>query len=108
MEASALQTKFRTDVLAFVKVAEHLGNPFNNGHGLVALHTQELMEDEVVDSLAQLHNLGKDQHAKFVTQTLEQATLPITHTLKRQKVLTFANRPVITNKGAKSGSPQRN
>lgn len=34
------------------------------------------MEDEVVDSLAQLHNLGKNLHAEFVTQTLEQATLP--------------------------------
>ena len=107
-EASALQTKFRTDVLAFVEVAEQLGNPFNNGCELVALHTQELMEDQVVDSLAQLHNLGKDLHEKFVTQILEQATLPITYTLKRQKVLTFANRPVINNKGTKSGSTQRN
>ena len=61
-EASALQTKFRTDVLAFVEVAEQLGNPFNNGCELVALHTQELMEDQVVDSLAQPHNLGKDLH----------------------------------------------
>ena len=43
-EASALQTKFRTDVLAFVEAAEHLGNPFNSGTELVALHTQEVME----------------------------------------------------------------
>ena len=38
-EASALQTKFRTDVLAFVEVSEQLGNPFNSGTELVALHT---------------------------------------------------------------------
>jgi len=38
-EASALQTKFRTNVLAFVEVVEQLGNPFNNGKDLVALHT---------------------------------------------------------------------
>ena len=43
-EASALQTKFRTDVLAFVQVAEQLSNPFNSGTELVALHTQEVME----------------------------------------------------------------
>jgi len=43
-EASALQTKFRTDVLALVEVAEQLGNPFNSGIELVALHTQEVME----------------------------------------------------------------
>ena len=38
-EAGALQAKFRTDVLAFVEVAEQLGNPFNSGTELVALHT---------------------------------------------------------------------
>jgi len=34
-----LQTKFRTDVLAFVEAAEQLGNPFNSGTELVALHS---------------------------------------------------------------------
>ena len=47
-EASALQTKFRTNGLAFVEVVEQLGNPFNNGNDLVALHSQEVMEEEVV------------------------------------------------------------
>ena len=53
-EASALKTKFRTDVLAFVEVAEQLGNPLNSATELVALHTQEVMEKEVVTSLTQL------------------------------------------------------
>lgn len=38
-EASAFQSMFRTDVLAFVEVAEQLGNPFNHSCRLVALHT---------------------------------------------------------------------
>jgi len=50
-EASALQTKFRTNVLAFVEAVEQLGKTFNNGKDLVALHTQEVMEEEVVTSL---------------------------------------------------------
>jgi hypothetical protein len=45
---------------------------------------------------------------KIVSETLEKVTLSITHILKRQKVLTFANRPVSTKKGSKSGSVQRN
>jgi len=73
-----LQTKFRTNVLAFVEVVEQLGNPFNNGKDLVALHTQEVMEEEVVTSLTQLQNLGKDLHAEFLSHTIEQVTLPIT------------------------------
>jgi hypothetical protein len=107
-EASALQTQYKKDVLSFVEIVEQLGNPFDSGHELVALHTQEVMKDDVVASLAQLHNLGKDLHAKFVTQTLEQDSLPITNTLKRQNVLTFANRPVTAKKGGTSGSAQRN
>ena len=47
-------------------------------------------------------------NAEFVSHTIEQATSPITNTLKHQKVLTFANRPVYTKKGTKSGSAQRN
>ena len=107
-EISALQIKYKKDVLSFVEIVEQLGNPFDNNHELVALHTQEIMEDEVVASLAQLHTLGKDLHVNFVTQILEQATLPISNTLKRQKALTFANLPVTTKKGGKSSSAQRN
>ena len=62
----------------------------------------------LVTSLTQLQNLGKDLHAEFVSHTNEQVTSPITNTLKRQEVLTFASRPVHTKKGTKSGSSQRN
>ena len=74
---------------------------------LVALHTQEVMEEEVVTSLTQLQNIGKDLHAEFVSHTIEQVTSPITNTLKRQEVLTFANPLVHTKNGTKSGSAQR-
>jgi hypothetical protein len=66
------------------------------------------MEKEVVTSLRQLQDLRKDLHGKFVSETLEEASLPITHILKRQKVLNFANGPVHIKKGSKSDSAQRN
>ena len=65
------------------------------------------MEEEVVTSHTQLQNLGKDLHAEFVSHTIEQVTSPITNTLKRQEVLTFANPFVHTKNGTKSGSAQR-
>ena len=74
----------------------------------MALHTQQVMEDDVVASLTQLRKLGKDLHANFVKQTLQQTTLPITNTLKRQKILTIANRPVTTKKGATSAGAHKN
>ena len=107
-EASTFQTKYKRNVLAFVEVAEQLGSPFSNFQERVALYTQEVMEDQVVASLTQVHGLGKELHLQFVSQTLEQATLPITNTLKCQKVLTFANRPLNNKKESKSGSAQRN
>jgi hypothetical protein len=65
------------------------------------------MEKEVVTSLRQLQDC-KDLHGKCVSETIEQATLHITNTRKRQKVLTFANRHVHAKKESKSGSAQRN
>ena len=73
-----------------------MGNPFNSGTELLALHTQEIMEKEVVTSLTQIQDLGKDLHGQYVSHTIEQATWLITNTLKRQNVFTFTNRPVNT------------
>ena len=66
------------------------------------------MEEEVVRPLACMHETGKYIHNKYVAQVLEELTLPITNTIKRQNVLTFSNRSVTSRKGGKSGSEQRN
>ena len=76
-----------------------LGNPFDSRDELVVLYTQEVIGNGVVALITQIDNLVKDLHAKFVTQNLEKITLPITNNLKRQNVLTFANRPVLNKKG---------
>ena len=43
-----------------------------------------------------------------MSHVIEKASLPITYTLKRQKVLTFANRPVHIKKKNLTGSIQSN
>ena len=48
--------------MAFLKTAEELGNPLENEKELFALHTQEVMENEVVTSLLNLADRGKDLH----------------------------------------------
>ena len=62
----------------------------------------------MVTSLTQLQDLGKDLHGQCVSHTIEQATWPITNTLKRQNVFTFTNRPVNARMESKAGSAQRN
>ena len=102
-ETSIFQNRYKRGVLAFVEVAALPGNLFSNYQELVALHTQEVMEDQVVASLTKIHGLGKELHVQFVSQTLEQAALnarrssPLPTVLSRNK-----------NKESKSGSAQRN
>ena len=107
-EARYFQIKYKKNVLSFVKIAEQLGNFFDNNHKLVPLPTQQVMEDDVVASPTQLIKLGKDLHANFVKQTLQQTPLPVTNTLKPKKILTFANRPGITKKGGTSAGAHKN
>jgi len=54
-EAQTHQRKYKTDVLSFVQIAKEQGNPYYDSCELVALHTQEAMEVEVVTSLSKLH-----------------------------------------------------
>ena len=103
-----MQTKFCSDVLAFAEVVAQLGNPYHSSNGLKALHTQEIMDHDLVTSLRQLQDLGQDLHWKFVSQAIKQATFAYENTLKHQKVLTFINHPVDTKMESKLGSAQRN
>ena len=106
-EGKAFQKKYKKDVVSFVKTAEELGNPFDDGKELVALHTQEVMEDEVVTSLLNLVDRGQDLHGQFVTQTLEQPMFPISRTLKRENVFTFTNRPNPNKRTGTTSSTQK-
>lgn len=106
-EAHSLQVKYRKDVLSFVENIEQLGNPFVAGSELVALDTQEVMDQEVVTSLCQVHEVGKDLHEQYVAQTLDKATVPVSNTIRRNNILTFANRPHLSKKGNKASGTQK-
>ena len=106
-EAHSLQVKFRKDVLSFVETVEQLGNPFGYGKDLVALDTREVMEPEVTTSLYMVHEFGKDLHTEYVSQTLDNVTVPVSNTIRRNKILTFANRPEKSKKGKKVTGVQK-
>ena len=97
-EANFLQVKYRKDVLSFVDYVNQLGNPFLvTGQQLVALNTQEVVEQEVATSLCKIPELDLAKHADYVLQTLEKCTLPVSETIARNKILTFTNRPDSQN-----------
>ena len=106
-EAHSLQIKYKKDVLSFFETVEQMGNPFATGQELVALDTQDVMEQDVITSLSRVHEVGKELHAQYVLQTLDQVTVPLTNTLRRNKILTFANRPNLTKKESNTSGVQK-
>ena len=65
------------------------------------------MDQEVVTSLCKVHELGKDLHKQYVAQTLDKATVPVSNTIRRNNILTFANRPDSSKKGKKVSGTQK-
>ncbi|KAL8558995.1 hypothetical protein ACOMHN_039751 [Nucella lapillus] len=108
-EGHSLQLKFQKDVQAFIKVVEQLGNPFLvTSHELIALDTHNVMEQAVTDSLSQIGETGQTLHAAYVMDRLEKASVSVTDSIKRNNMLTFANRPDPNKKkGTKDSGVQR-
>ena len=65
------------------------------------------MEQEVIRSIGLFHQLGEDLHAHYGSQTIDQVTVPVSNTIKRNKILTFGNRPDLTKKGNKTSGVQK-
>ena len=85
-----------------MKVVGQLGNPFGaTSLELVALDTQNVMEESVVASLSEIREVGQNLHAAYVRERLEDSSVPISDTIKRNNLLTFANRPELREKKQK-------
>ena len=110
-EGHSLQVKFCKDELSFVDVVVHMGNPFiATRQELVALDTQNVMEQVVVTSLSQIHAVRQALHAAYVTERLEKASVPISDTIMftfANNMFTFANRPDPKRKGKKDNCTQK-
>ena len=98
-EGRSLQATSRKDISSFVKLVGQLGNPFvATSLELVALDTQNVMEESVVASLSEIREVGQTLHAAYVRERLEDSSVPISDIIKRNNMLTFANRPELRKK----------
>ena len=71
-EERSLQATFRKDISSFVQVVGQLGNPFiATILELVALDTQNVMEESVVASLYEIPEVGQTLHAAYVRERLQ-------------------------------------
>ena len=98
-EGRSLHATFRKDISSFVKAVGQLGNPFvATSLKLVALDTQNVMEESIVASLSEIREVGQILHAAYVRERLEDSSVPISDIIKRNNKLTFANRPELRKK----------
>ena len=71
VEANFLQVKYRKDALSFVDCVNELGKPFlATGQQLVALDTQEVVEQEAATSLSKICELGQAKQATRFWQSV--------------------------------------
>ena len=95
-EGRSLQAMFRKDISSFLKVVGQIANPFvATSLELVALDTQNVMEESVVASLSEIREVGQTLHAAYVRERLDDSSVPISDIIKRYNMLTFANRPEL-------------
>ena len=86
-------------IILFHEGIWQLGNPFvATSLELVALDTQNVMEESVVASLSEIREVGQTLHAVYVRESLEDSSVPISDIIKRNNMLTFANRPEMQKK----------
>lgn len=108
-EGHSFQLKNRKDILSFMTVVEQLGNPFlATNQELVALDTKIVMEQTVTTSLSEIREVGQTLHAEYVKSRLGNgASVPVSDTIKRNNMFTFANRPDPKKKSRKVSGVQR-
>lgn len=89
----ATQSAFAKDILNLVSSFEELGNPFKeNGEELTALHTKDIMNEEVVHTVRNARKRGEQQCKAFFKERLEDKTKLLKDTLKKNNLPTFNDR----------------
>ena len=98
-EGRSLRVTFRKDISSFVKVVGQVGNPFvATSLELGALDTQNVIEESVVASLSEIREVGQTFHAAFFRERPDDSSVTISDIIKRNNMLTFANRPELRKK----------
>lgn len=99
-----VQCAFTKDVTSLIASLEEMGNPFcEEGKDLIALHTRDIMDSSVVDTVKGVKKVGKDQFNLFFQERLVERKKPITDPITRNSLRTFSpnTKKTISKEGAK-------
>jgi hypothetical protein len=78
-------------VKAVVAAIEEMGNPFmEETQDLFVLDTKQVMNDDVVQTVKNIKEIGKNKYDTFVQERLVQCTAPITDTIHENMLPLFS------------------
>ena len=101
-QTPAIQDAFAKDVVNLVSSIEDLDNPFNeSGEELVAMHTKEIMSEEVVNTIRNARNIGEQQLQTFLKERFKERKKPLSEPIKKN------NFPLLNNKTKKVRSKDK-
>ena len=70
---------------------EELGNPFTEeNENLMAIHTRDIMNDNVAATVKNAHKIGEEQFCLFVKERFIDRSKPVTDPLKKNNLPTFS------------------
>lgn len=82
---------FAKDVLNVISSFEELGNPFmEQGEELIAIHTKDIMSNDVVNTVHNVKKLGNEQFQTFVKEWFTDRSTPVTEPLKKNRLPKFS------------------
>ena len=86
-----VQSAFSRDVVNTVSCFEEMGNPFQDeSEDLMAIHTRDIMGDEVVKTIRNASKIGEEQFKSFVEGRFIDGSKPVTDTLKKNNLPTLS------------------
>ena len=87
---NSAQKTFRTQVLKLADAMKALGNPFQGDvEELVNIRTGDCASEEVVKALRSVESLGQNQYKNFVKTVIEDRTVSIHDTIKKNSLPLF-------------------
>ena len=86
------QTSFKNDVINLVSAIEERGNPFEDeGRELVALHTMDVADSAVVQTVEKVVEVGKEQYNAFVQERFTDTIKPVSATINKNSLPLFSS-----------------
>lgn len=96
MGASAQKT-FKKQVNHLANVIRRMGNPFlDDFPELITLDSRDCLDDSVAESVFNLQELGKTQYQQYVKDVIQDRSISIGSTIKRNKLPRYSKQPTIT------------